>query len=52
MMGRTHGYCGYGVAVQDLREKYCSYDHALLVDQTNPICLRGRRALWKFDGAT
>jgi hypothetical protein len=51
----VHGYCGWGVSVLDTVgvKAQCSYDHALLVDQSDPDILYAAGVpLWKFDGTT
>jgi hypothetical protein len=50
-----HGYCGWGVDPQDTVgvKAQCDYDHALLVDQSDPDILYAAGVpLWRFDGTT
>jgi hypothetical protein len=51
-----HGYCGWNVDAQNGGvgvSGQCSYDHALLVDRSDPdILYAAGIPLWKFDGIT
>jgi hypothetical protein len=49
-----HGYCGWTVAVQERGVRaQCWWDHALLVDRSDPDILYAAGVpLWRFDGTT